>query len=149
MRSPAGTQDLQAAIGRAIVDRNDLVRPLPVDRFCDLIEKDGDVFFLVVDRKNDGEVGVGRHQRGSVTPKAFSKFEVVRSATSATGTPHNVASSSATLMTYAASLSRPRNGTGARNGVSVSISTRSCGNPFAQARTQSALRSVTMPGKEI
>jgi len=85
----------------------------------------------------------------SFTPNAVSKFAVVIAATSSTGIPHNVASNSATLITYAGSLSRPRYGTGARNGVSVSMRTRSCGSAFAQARSGSAVRKVTMPENEM
>src|SRR3954469_10610965 len=94
-------QHFQAAIGRAIIDGHDFVRPRRlVQRLRDFVEKDGDVFFLVVHGKNDGEIG-RRHQRGSVTPNALSKFAVVWAATSSSGTPHSVASSSATFTTYA------------------------------------------------
>src|ERR1051326_2223861 len=51
-------------------------------------------------------------------------------------------------MTNAGSLSLPRNGTGARYGVSVSISTRSCGKARAASRSESARPEGTKPGKE-
>src|SRR5262249_60860507 len=104
----------------------------------------GDVLLLVEDGKDDGQI----HYRGTVTRNSASKFAVVCAATSASGTFHNDASVSATFTTYAGSLSRPRNGTGARYGVSVSISTRSCGSTFAQARSASAPRKVRVPENE-
>src|SRR6185436_13640997 len=143
----------EAAVGRAVVDGHDLVRPaLSLERGGDLAEEDGDVLFLVVDGEDDGEVGLrSRRHQGceSLTEKARSKLEVVCSATRSSGTFHRLASSSATLITYAGSFCRPRKGTGARYGVSVSMSTRSCGSARATSRSGSALRNVTMPEKEM
>src|SRR5204863_323312 len=137
----------ETAIGRAVVDGDDLVRPAAsLQRRRDLAQQEGNVLFLVVHGKDDGQIRL-IHDEGSLTEKACSKFEVVCSATRSSGTFHKVASSSATLTTYAGSLSRPRNGTGARYGVSVSMSTRSCGSARATSRSDSALRNVTMPEK--
>src|SRR3954465_2808063 len=101
MRGPARAPHLKTPIGRAVVDGDDLVRPFAIQRLRDLVEKDGDVLFLVVDGEDDRKVGhrVEVYPRTD-TPNAFSKFAVVIAATSWTEIPHNGASSSATLMTY-------------------------------------------------
>ena len=54
-------QDLEAAVARAVVDGDELVRPRRArQRLGDLVEEDGDVLFLVVDREDDGEVHLSR-----------------------------------------------------------------------------------------
>jgi len=161
-------KNFEASIDRAVVDCDHFVRPwLPAQSGRDFLEEDRNVFFLVEDGKttersalssplmrrfaapSPGGRRAGNSHRGSLTPNARSKLAVVASATCSSGTFHSDASNSAILMTYAGSLSRPRNGTGARNGVSVSISTRSCGNRRAQSRRLSAVRNVTIPENEM
>src|SRR5205814_9644615 len=85
-------QRFQAAVARAVVYGDDLVRPrLAGERLGELVEQDGDVLFLVEDGKDDRQV----HQRGSITPNAASKFAAVWAATASSESPHNDASSSA------------------------------------------------------
>src|SRR5262249_10406431 len=76
------------------------------------------------------------------------KFAAVRAARSAGGIPYTRASVSTTRATYAGSFRLPRYGTGARNGLSVSVSNRSSGTRRDVARSSSAFGKVMIPAIE-
>jgi len=80
--------------------------------------------------------------------KSRRAFAVVAAATVASGSPRSAATASATRRTCAGSFRRPRWGTGARYGASVSIRSRSRGTSRTASRSRSAPLNVTMPATE-
>ena len=72
----------------------------------------------------------------------------MRSLTSSTGAALHLGDRRADERQYAGSFGRPRCGTGARNGLSVSTSRRSSGHRAAASRTSAAFLNVTMPLNE-
>src|SRR5688500_13404838 len=80
--------------------------------------------------------------------KAAVAFASMRAASSAASSPRAAASAATVWTTWAGSFGLPRNGCGARYGLSVSARILSAGTCAAASRSSAAFGYVTLPAKE-
>src|SRR5262249_35172755 len=93
-----------------------------------------------------GPLGLGAHP---CQPKARAAFVVVRASMAARAVPRRPARNRSVWATYSGRFGRPRRGTGARYGLSVSTSSRSSGSRRAAAWRSVALGKVSCPAKLV
>ena len=104
--------------------------------------------------KTSGAAGTARRlstRRPAAAPAArtaAARSPLVRAATSSSATPQHLGHLLRHQPTWAGSFRLPRNGMGARNGESVSTSSRSSGTRRTASRIASAVLKVTMPATE-